>query len=576
MEVYSISREIIVDSLSYKYDSSQETNLENINLEVKKGEIIGVLGVTGAGKTTLMRTLNGLIPQFFEGDISGRVEVKGLDTQVYQIQSLIRKVGFVFDDPETQIFGTNVREDVAFGPANYGLPRQKIVKKIKDALYMVGLDGYEDRSTAKLSGGEKQRVAIAGVFAMGPDILILDEPTAALDPVGKSKIFEIIRELQAKGITILLVEHETEEVARIADRIIVLNEGQLVKEGSTREIFADIPFLREQKLRIPEVAGLGWQLFRQGLIDRAEIPLTVDEGENLLRDRLRSDGEVSYNIKDEVLTPGLFPVIEVENLFFSYEDDLDVLKNINLSINSGEFMALVGQNGAGKTTFSKTLNKLLTPRQGTIKVNGYDTANMETADLADTVGYVFQNPDQQIFSSTIKEEIEYGLKNMGVPEDERMSRIDKVLSAVELDKPLDTNPFNLGKGERQRLAVASILALEPELLIIDEPTTGQDWQGTLNMMNLIKSLNKKGHTILIITHNMRIVADYCQRVVVLSQGEIIADSSPRDIFARPELLKKAKLRPPQISRLALRLSDMGIPREIININEMLSVLGQLI
>ncbi|MFW6410224.1 MAG: ABC transporter ATP-binding protein [Halanaerobiales bacterium] len=576
MEVYSISREIIVDSLSYKYDSSQETNLENINLEVKKGEIIGVLGVTGAGKTTLMRTLNGLIPQFFEGDISGRVEVKGLDTQVYQIQSLIRKVGFVFDDPETQIFGTNVREDVAFGPANYGLPRQEIVKKIKDALYMVGLDGYEDRSTAKLSGGEKQRVAIAGVFAMGPDILILDEPTAALDPVGKSKIFEIIRELQAKGITILLVEHETEEVARIADRIIVLNEGQLVKEGSTREIFADIPFLREQKLRIPEMAGLGWQLFRQGLIDRAEIPLTVDEGENLLRDRLRSDGEVSYNIKDEVLTPGLFPVIEVENLFFSYEDDLDVLKNINLSINSGEFMALVGQNGAGKTTFSKTLNKLLTPRQGTIKVNGYDTANMETADLADTVGYVFQNPDQQIFSSTIKEEIEYGLKNMGVPEDERMSRIDKVLSAVELDKPLDTNPFNLGKGERQRLAVASILALEPELLIIDEPTTGQDWQGTLNMMNLIKSLNKKGHTILIITHNMRIVADYCQRVVVLSQGEIIADSSPRDIFARPELLKKAKLRPPQISRLALRLSDMGIPREIININEMLSVLGQLI
>ncbi|MFW6266461.1 MAG: ABC transporter ATP-binding protein [Halanaerobiales bacterium] len=576
MEVYSISREIIVDSLSYKYDSSQETNLENINLEVKKGEIIGVLGVTGAGKTTLMRTLNGLIPQFFEGDISGRVEVKGLDTQVYQIQSLIRKVGFVFDDPETQIFGTNVREDVAFGPANYGLPRQEIVKKIKDALYMVGLDGYEDRSTAKLSGGEKQRVAIAGVFAMGPDILILDEPTAALDPVGKSKIFEIIRELQAKGITILLVEHETEEVARIADRIIVLNEGQLVKEGSTREIFADIPFLREQKLRIPEMAGLGWQLFRQGLIDRAEIPLTVDEGENLLRDRLRSDGEVSYNIKDEVLTPGLFPVIEVENLFFSYEDDLDVLKNINLSINSGEFMALVGQNGAGKTTFSKTLNKLLTPRQGTIKVNGYDTANMETADLADTVGYVFQNPDQQIFSSTIKEEIEYGLKNMGVPEDERMSRIDKVLFAVELDKPLDTNPFNLGKGERQRLAVASILALEPELLIIDEPTTGQDWQGTLNMMNLIKSLNKKGHTILIITHNMRIVADYCQRVVVLSQGEIIADSSPRDIFARPELLKKAKLRPPQTSRLALRLSDMGIPREIININEMLSVLGQLI
>ncbi|MFW5855771.1 MAG: energy-coupling factor ABC transporter ATP-binding protein, partial [Bacillota bacterium] len=324
------------------------------------------------------------------------------------------------------------------------------------------------------------------------------------------------------------------------------------------------------------LAGCSWQLFRQGLIDRAEIPLTVDEGENLLRDRLRSDGEVSYNIKDEVLTPGLFPVIEVENLFFSYEDDLDVLKNINLSINSGEFMALVGQNGAGKTTFSKTLNKLLTPRQGTIKVNGYDTANMETADLADTVGYVFQNPDQQIFSSTIKEEIEYGLKNIGVPEDERMSRIDKVLFAVELDKPLDTNPFNLGKGERQRLAVASILALEPELLIIDEPTTGQDWQGTLNMMNLIKSLNKKGHTILIITHNMRIVADYCQRVVVLSQGEIIADSSPRDIFARPELLKKAKLRPPQISRLALRLSDMGIPREIININEMLSVLGQLI
>lgn len=565
--------------MSYQYNSSLEKNLHNINLEVNKGEIIGILGVTGAGKTTLMRTMNGLIPQFFEGDISGKVVVKGLDTQVYQIQSLIREVGFVFDDPETQIFGTNVREDVAFGPANYGQPREEILKKIKEALSMVGLEGYEKRSTDKLSGGEKQRVAIAGVFAMGPDIIILDEPTAALDPVGKNMIFRIVKELQDSGMTIILVEHETEELARIADRIVVLNEGKKILHGSAQEVFTRIPFLREQKLRIPEVAELGWKLFQEGLISQGEIPLTVEEGEELFRDKITDNNEVnslSFQLEEVDYPADSSPVIEVNNLRFSYKETDNVLKDINLTINSGEFTALVGQNGAGKTTFSKTLNKLLTPDYGEVKIKGKDTAELETADLADTVGYVFQNPDQQIFSSTIREEIEYGLENIGIPEGGRIERIKYVLEVVELDKPLDTNPFNLGKGERQRLAVASILALEPEVLIIDEPTTGQDWQGTRNMMNLIKSLNQRGHTILIITHNMRIVADYCQRVVVLNQGQIIADNTPRQIFAKPDLLKKADLRPPQITRLAEKLADMGIPEEIITGEEMFSIIKQIV
>lgn len=577
--------ELTVENLSFQYNRSPEPNLEDINLQVGKGEVIGVLGVTGAGKTTFMRTLNGLIPQFFEGKISGKVLVQGLDTQAYRIQSLVRRVGFVFDDPETQIFGVNVKEDVAFGPCNFGLPKEEVLARVKKALKLVGLEDYEERATENLSGGEKQRLAIAGVLAMGSEILVLDEPTAALDPLGKEAVFQIVDLLKKQGMTVILVEHETEEMAARVDRVIILDRGRIVYSGETKEVFREVPLFNKYHLRPPEVAELGWRLYEERLISKDEIPVTEEEGVALLKRLLPPEASPStvQTVKEnkrEDLEPrnnaqeGV--IIEVKDLSFSYTKQQPVLKGINIQINQGDFLALVGQNGAGKTTFCKILAKLLAADTGVVTFRGKRLDEFSHLQLARHLGYVFQNPDHQIFSSSIQEELEFGLKNQGLDETERNERIRKVLDIVKLDKPLTTHPLNLGRGERQRLAVASILILEPEVLIIDEPTTGQDWQGTRNMMELISELNRQGHTILIITHDMRLVAEYCDRVVVLNNGKILADETPRQLFTKPELLREARLRPPQSSRIAHQLAERGVPQDILGVEELLTVVKTLI
>ncbi len=579
--------ELTVENLSFQYNRSPELNLEEINLQVSKGEVIGVLGVTGAGKTTFMRALNGLIPQFFEGKISGKVLVQDLDTQVYRIQSLVRRVGFVFDDPETQIFGVNVKEDVAFGPCNFGLPKEEVMARIKKSLNLVGLEGYEERATENLSGGEKQRLAIAGVLAMGSEILVLDEPTAALDPLGKEAVFQIVELLKKQGMTVLLVEHETEDMAARVERVIILDHGRIVHQGETRDVFQEVPLFSKYHLRPPEVAEFGWCLYEERLISKDEVPVTEEEGVALIKRLLpmaspSTDNAVKVDKsegKGKILQSGNAAqqevIIEVKDLSFSYIKKQPVLKGINLQIHQGDFLALVGQNGAGKTTFCKILTKLLAADKGKVTFKGEEINKFSHVQLAKHLGYVFQNPDHQIFSSSIKEELEFGLINQGLDEAERNERIKKVLNIVKLDKPLTTHPLNLGRGERQRLAVASILVLELEALIIDEPTTGQDWQGTLNIMDLIKDLNRQGHTILIITHDMRLVAEYCNRVVVLNKGAILADETPRQLFTKPDLLKEARLRPPQISRMAHQLAEQGVPRDIIDVEELLAAVKSL-
>ena len=580
--------ELTVENLSFQYNRSPELNLEEINLQVSKGEVIGVLGVTGAGKTTFMRTLNGLIPQFFEGKISGKVLVQDLDTQVYRIQSLVRRVDFVFDDPETQIFGINVKEDVAFGPCNFGLPKEEVFARIKKSLNLVGLEDYEERATENLSGGEKQRLAIAGVLAMGSEILVLDEPTAALDPLGKEAVFQIVELLKKQGMTVLLVEHETEDMAAQVDRVIILDHGRIIYRGETRDVFQEVPLFSKYHLRPPEVAEFGWRLYEKRLISKDEVPVTEEEGVALIKRLLPSMAPPSTinaikvdksEGKGKIIQSGNAApqevMIEVKDLSFSYIKKQPVLKGINLQIHQGDFLALVGQNGAGKTTFCKILTKLLAADTGKVTFKGEEINKFSHVRLAKHLGYVFQNPDHQIFSSSIKEELEFGLINQGLGEAERRERIEKVLHIVKLDKPLTTHPFNLGRGERQRLAVASILVLEPEALIIDEPTTGQDWQGTRNIMELIKDLNRQGHTILIITHDMRLVAEYCNRVVVLNKGTILADETPRQLFTKPDLLKEARLRPPQISRIVHQLADRGVPQDILGVEELLIAVTKL-
>lgn len=553
------------DVEKFRYADSTADTLTNIKINIKKGEIIGVMGRTGSGKTSLLMLLNGLIPHFYEGEFKGNVISNTMNTQRYRVQTLSRFIGMVLQDAETQIFSLTVDKDVAFGPSNLAFDRDKIRNAVTFSLEAVGLKGYESRMTTGLSGGEKQRVAIAGVLAMEPEILVLDEPTSELDPKGKLEIYELLNKLRKKrDVTIIISGHDSEEMLHYVDRLMVMENGKIVWDGKPENLFTDITLTKNFGICPPEITEIG-KLLSNG--DKETLYLTVSECVADLTKKLNlsstpiDNKATNYNSNSPI-------ILETNNLCYSYDQKSSVLKNINIKIHKGEFVALIGKNGAGKTTFSKHLNGLLRPTNGKIFINGRDAFNVNTAELSKTVGYVFQNPDHQIFAASVKEEIEYGLKAYGYDEEEREKRVKNVLRFVGMENYEERHPFSLGKGERQKLAVSSILAMTPQILVIDEPTTGQDWEGALKMMSLLKELHTKGHTIITITHNMRLAADYADRVIVFADGQVVLDDAPENIFKQTDTLNKYFITPPQSVQVAQNLKPFGIMDNLLTVNQL--------
>lgn len=553
---------IDIDSLSYKYPNATTKALDNIDFKLTEPGFTAIMGPTGAGKTTFSLTLNGLIPQFYEGTMEGSVHVLGIDTKRYRIQRLVQHVGLVMQDPESQVFGMNVLADVMFGPANLGLSYDEVMARARRALNLVGLVGFDKRSPSDLSGGEKQRLAVASVLAMHPEILVLDEPTSELDPVGREEVYQAVDRLREDGnVTILAIEHSPDEVVSRAENLVVFSEGKMAYLGTPKDIFRNAPKAHDLGIRIPESAELGWKLHEAGIIEQQQIPLTVDEAFELIspwiierKDRLakcdtkpcRCDAEGEKEV-----------ILSVQDLSHSYSDEIHALRGVSLDVHKGEFIALVGQNGAGKTTLAKHFNGLLRPTKGRVIVDGKDAAGQAIYDLAKVVGYVFQNPDHQIFSATVWEEAAYGLKVQGITGEKAKERVANVLELVGLSDLLELNPFTLSKGDRQKLAVASILAIEPQVLVIDEPTTGLDARGAEGMMTLIDHLNKLGHTVIIITHDMKLVAEYATRVIAMSRGKVIADCTPAELFSNGAVMKNARVKPTSIARLFSRLQELA-------------------
>ncbi len=564
-------------AVCYQYPKSTALNLRDIHLKINPGEFVAIMGRTGAGKTTLQMLFNGLIPHFFEGDLSGEIFSNGLNIEKFRIQTLSRFTGFVMQDPETQIFGVTVEKDVAFGPGNLCIPREEIHRRIENALQLVRLSGYENKSTVNLSGGEKQRLAIAGILAMKPSIIVLDEPTSELDPVGKSEIFQTLADLRKKqNLTILLATHDSEEVLEYADRALVLDQGRIVWDGKPAELFRNRERLDELGIRVPEVTELGFALQSAGIISREQIPLNLTQATTLMRQLLVKKYEPGDSLVQKAATESEQQpvIIRVQNLSHEYQTGVTVLNNLSLDIRKGELIAIVGQNGAGKTTLVKHFNGLLKPTSGEVMVDGMDVRKTEIATLARTVGYVFQNPDHQIFCPTVEEEIAYGLRKFGLSAEQVEDRICQSLEYVELTESRNRHPFTLGKGERQKLAVATVLAMSPRIIVIDEPTTGQDWTGIKRMMQMIQDLNQKGHTIVMITHNMRIVAELAHRVIVMHFGSILLDDKPDQVFRQKQVLSKSYLHPPQIVDLAMQLTDLGIPNDIASVDMFLEYMIQ--
>lgn len=553
---------ILLENVSYTYPNSENKVLKEISCEIEEGKFTVVLGRTGAGKTTMMLLLNGIIPQLLEGKLEGKIHVANLDLSKYRVQTITRNVGLVLQDPESQIFGRTVEEDVSFGPRNYLVPRDEIFKRIDESLARVRLSGYNKRMTSQLSGGEKQRLAIAGVIAMHPSVLVLDEPTSELDPLGRDEIYKTIQDLSnEKNLTILVVEHSSQEICERADNIVVVNDGRIAWTGKPKDLFRDIEVVNKNGIKPIPVSIIGWTLYKKGYIKKEEIPLESNQAfdiiKGLLKGRKIIDNSANREIYNETGT-NKKQIVEVKDLTYTYESGKKALDDISITIHEGDFVALIGQNGAGKTTLAKHFNSIFKPASGKVFVCGKDTADYEPENLAQYIGYVFQNPDHQIFSSTVYKELEFGLKNTGLPPEETVKRISEVMEITGISHLKDEHPFSLGKGERQKIAVASILALNPQILVVDEPTTGQDWDGINAMMNLIDTLHKKGTTIIMITHDMDVVARYAKRTIVLNEGKVIADGNTADVLADTATLNKSFVDTPQIIELSKLLMELGL------------------
>lgn len=553
------------NNLSFTYRDSHRKALDNISHQIDEGNYVVWMGHTGAGKSTLICCLNSLIPNFIKGKLEGSAVVLGKEIKDVKIRDLSRNVGIVFQDFESQLFSTNVELEVAFGAENLGLPRKEIKKRIDKILPLVRLESLRDREPSTLSGGQKQRLAIASILAMRPKILALDEPTTDLDPIGKVEVLQLAKRLRETGTTMILVEHETEEALN-ADRMILLNNGKLIRVGLPDEIVYDTELLLEAGVAPIQVNEFYQKLLPN--IEKEKLPLNLEEGisyfskqlkvkENAFDILRKKDKKYFKKIEDTV-------TVNVDNLSYIYPTGIKALSNINLKIYKGEFVAIIGQNGSGKTTLVKNFNGLFYPTSGKVEIFGRDTREMSRRDLGRIVGYVFQNPDHQIFAQTVWEEVSFGPKNYGLGKKEVEENVKQALLSVHLEGFEEMDPFILTKGERQRVAVASILAVKPKIIILDEPTTGLDYRQQKSMMEMICDLNKRGHTIIIITHSMNTVAKYANRTIVLDDGKLLMDDLTREVFYKEDDLRKVYLQPPQITRFGNRL---GIT--VLDVNEMI-------
>ncbi|WP_066456037.1 ABC transporter ATP-binding protein [Anaerotruncus rubiinfantis] len=566
------------DHVSYTYPGVDTPAVRDVSLSINEGEIVLITGPSGAGKTTLCSMLNRMIPESYGGEVKGTVSIKGADLSEYSVGQMAFISGMLFQDPSGQLTCPTVGDEIAFGPENRGLPVEEINALIDRYIGYVNMRHLIDRPPQALSGGQQQSVAYAAVLAMEPEIYILDEPTSNLDPLGSDLVFSLIKKVTGdKNKTAIIVEHKLEKIIDMVDRLVVMDKGRIVFDGKPEQVLTHYRELMEIGVAAPQIIQVFNRLKDAG---KADLALTT----NLAKAVAELSGALPGKLPQERLDtvgegfpePARYekPVIEVRGLRFGYNSEVEVLHGIDMDIYEGEFLSIVGQNGSGKTTIVKHFNGLLKPTGGSVKVFGTETRDTTVAGLSQKVGYCFQNPDHQIFSSVVRDEICYGPKNLGWPQEKIDKTVGEVGKMLHIDDLFDQNPYNLSKGQRQQIAVAAILAMEPDVLIVDEPTTGQDPRQSHEMMDMVKWLNKELHkTIVVITHDMSIAAEYSDRIIVMHNGTVIAQGSPRDVFAQEKLLNSSNLESPQVTRL---LQQAGITSPTaINVEEAMQLLSEL-
>ena len=520
-----VQPEISVENVSFRYRDREELAIQDISFTASKGEILLIAGASGCGKTTLIRCINGLIPRSYKGELAGRVLVQGEEAGAWKLSQISQRVGTVLQDPERQILGTKVLSEVAFGLENLGLPRVEIIARAREALRYLNILPLAERETFNLSGGEKQKVALAGVLAMQPSILLLDEPLASLDPASAQDTLDAVRNLADEGMTVLMVEHRVEDVLRIhPDRILYLSEGRIRYLGAIKGLSSVVDY-HEVKLPAPQI------------LERAKgdpAPVAI---ENLPSVPLQDTPQ-------EVL-------VDFQQVSFGYEADREVLQGIDLKIRRGDIIAVLGPNGAGKTTFVKHAIGLLKPVSGRVLVNGQDTRKASVAEIASTLGYVFQSPSHMLFAPTVRDELAFGPRNLKHTPEQIEKEVKQALDIVNLADKLHDPPLALSFGQQKRVSIAAILAMRSRILVMDEPTAGQDYQNYMNFMDSI--LQMPGfEAILFITHDVDLAVIYANRVLMISNGKLVADGPPPEVLRNADRLNANRLVPTSLLDLNLR------------------------
>jgi len=539
--------------VSFTYWQAEEPALQHITLEIPAGQFVAITGPTGAGKSTFLQMLNGLIPHHIPGRMEGEVLVNGVSTRELSVAQLSRQVGLVFEDPDSQIVSLTVEDDVAFGPSNLGWSAEEIRRHARQALEQTRLLGFEGRNPFTLSGGEKQSLAMAGILAMRPQVLALDEPTSMLDPIGRARIVSILKALAAEtNTTILVVEQNPELIIELADRVLLFDGGRVIRDGTPQEVYSDVEALQQVGAKLPPMVETFWELRRRGLWQEA-LPFTVEQAVAALKPRIRSGYAQNSNTLSPPSADGA--IVEVREVEHRYGDEVQALQSVSARFRRGETTAIVGQNGSGKSTLAFHLVGILQPTnpQGRVIVDGLDVRTTPLRELIRHINYVFQNPDDQLFQETAELEIEYGLKQLGIPADERRRRLEWALELFGLHDYAHNAPKSLRRGLRTRIAVASVVAMQPEVLVVDEPTTGLDRRESLEIMQTLQGLAESGTTIIFITHEMDLVAQFAQRVLVMHAGKILRQGAPTQIFADLPVLQQASLSQPDIYSLAAAL-----------------------
>ncbi|HLZ55637.1 MAG TPA: energy-coupling factor transporter ATPase [Ktedonosporobacter sp.] len=570
-----------VDSVSFTYAGSTQPTLRSLQLTISEGEFLLLAGPSGCGKSTLALALAGLIPSRIAGTLKGRIALDKQEISTMEVHEAAKHIGIVFQNPDEQLIHLDVESEVAFGPENMALPLAELERRVAQSLAYTGIEELRNQEIFVLSGGQKQRVAIAATLAMQSRILILDEPTSDLDPVGTQEVLNALRILNKRhGWTIILIEHKIDEVIPWVDRVVLMEKGRIVVDAPPRQAFADLTPWQRTRVSVPQMVALAHalpDLFQQAL------PLSVDEAYVILQGTAyaRSLRQLAH---DQSSRPARPPTAPGEKHLLSWEDvslaygKKKVLHEVNLHVHEQEWLAIVGANGAGKTSLASLAMGFQAPTNGRIWYEGNAVKAGQISRQAKHMAYLFQAADKMLFEATTEKELLFGLKyqRKRAKQPQPLAHIEQLLEIIDLVEDRDTNPFHLSHGQRKRLAIGALLARTPRVLILDEPTTGQDEGHAQAFLQFLQQLREKERlTYLMITHNMEAVAHYASRVIVLKDAQIVMDDAPEYVFARVDELADCGILPPPVARLHAKLCEGQAQRVALNVETLVQALGSL-